>query len=141
MSQQTDAELIRETLSGNQAAFATLVRRYERRVAVTVRSVIGDLQQEDLADIAQDIFLLVFKALPSFRGDAQFATWVTRIALRHCYRESKRRRKKRSIFRSFETPEGESEPLESRIVGSDRSDAGVISGERRTEVQRALAEL
>jgi RNA polymerase sigma-70 factor (ECF subfamily) len=141
MAQQTDEELIRETLAGKEHAFAELVRRYERRVAVTIRSVVGELSQEDLADIAQDIFLLAFKGLPSFRGEAQFGTWLTRIALRHCYRESKRRRKKRSIFQYFESRQDDNETPETRIPGTSKTDAGIMAGERHSEVIAALQEL
>jgi RNA polymerase sigma-70 factor (ECF subfamily) len=141
MAQQTDEELIRETLAGKEHAFAELVRRYERRVAVTIRSVVGEVSQEDLADIAQDIFLLAFRGLPSFRGEAQFGTWLTRIALRHCYRESKRRRKKRSIFQYFESRHDEGETPEARIPGTAKTDASIMAGERQSEVIAALQEL
>jgi RNA polymerase sigma-70 factor (ECF subfamily) len=141
MVQQTDEELIRGTLAGSQGAFAELVRRYQRRVAVTVRSVIGDLSQEDLADVVQDIFLLLFKALPSFRGESQFGTYLTRIALRHCYRESKRRSRKRSIFRRFESEESDRDPPESKLAGEGRTDREVIARERQSEVVDALQAL
>jgi RNA polymerase sigma-70 factor (ECF subfamily) len=138
MPQQTDAELIRLTLAGNESAFAELVRRHQRRVAITIRSVVGDLPQEDLADIAQDVFLLIYKGLGSFRGEAQFGTWVTRIALRHCYREAKRRRKKRSIFQYFEPQAEQNETPEQRIADSVKTDASIMAGERHTEVAQAL---
>jgi RNA polymerase sigma-70 factor (ECF subfamily) len=136
MTEPTDEELIRQTLGGRQGAFAELVRRYQRRVSVTVRSVLGDLSQEDLADVVQDIFLLVYKALGSFRGEAQFGTYLTRITLRHCYRESKRRRKRRSLFFSFgSADEGGGEE---RIPGDARSDRQVIADERKVAVRDAL---
>jgi RNA polymerase sigma-70 factor (ECF subfamily) len=138
MPQQTDAELIRLTLTGNESAFAELVRRHQRRVAITIRSVVGELPQEDLADIAQDVFLLIFKGLGSFRGEAQFGTWVTRIALRHCYREAKRRRKKRSIFQGFTPLADQNETPEQRIPGTAKTDGAVMAGERQSEVARAL---
>jgi RNA polymerase sigma-70 factor, ECF subfamily len=141
MPQQTDAELIRLTLAGNERAFAELVRRYQRRVAVTIRSVVGDLPQEDLADIAQDVFLLIFKGLGSFRGEAQFGTWVTRVTLRHCYREAKRRRKKRSIFQYFEPQADQNDAPEQRIPDTVKADASVMAGERQSEVARALLQL
>src|SRR5205823_751356 len=84
----TDEELIRRTLAGEESAFAELVRRYQRRIAVTVRSTVGDISSDDLADIVQDIFLLIYRSLGSFRGEAKFGTYITRIALRHSYRES-----------------------------------------------------
>lgn len=140
MTQRTDEELIRRTVSGDQGAFAELMRRYQRRVTVTVRSVLGDVGGDDLADITQDIFLLVYKALPSFRGDSQFGTYLTRIALRHCYRESKRRRRKSSMFFSFGfgSQDQDREPPEERFASTARTDVPVIAEERRTAVVNAL---
>ena len=141
MTQPTDDELIRGTLAGEQAAFAALVRRYERRVAITIRSVIGDLSKDDLADVAQDIFLLVYKSLGSFRGDSQFGTYLTRIALRHCYRESKRRKKRGLLFMSYDAQSSDDHSSEERFAGDSRTDRAVIAEERKGEVLKALETL
>lgn len=141
MSQNTDEELIRRTVAGDQSAFAELVRRYQRRVTVTIRSVVGDLPREDLADIAQDIFLIVFKALPSFRGDATFGTYLTRIALRHCYRESKRRRRRRMLFMSNDSRDPDRPAPEELLVSGSRADQGVVLEERKRAVLKAMENL
>jgi RNA polymerase sigma-70 factor (ECF subfamily) len=140
MTQPSDEELIKGTLAGNQGAFAELVRRYQRRVGITIRSVIGDVSRDDLADIAQDIFLIVYKSLGSFRGDAQFGTYLTRIALRHCYRESKRRKRRGSLFFSFDAAPGD-RPNEERFAGGSATDRDIIAGERKGEVLAALGRL
>lgn len=142
MSQSTDEELIRRTLAGEQTAFADLVRRYQRRVASTVRSVLGDLSREDLADVTQEIFILVFRALPGFRGDSQFGTYLTRIALRHCYREGKRRRSRKSLFFSFDSAGSSEESLESKIPArGGASDRPIVAEERRQAVIDAMGHL
>jgi len=140
MTQQSDEKLIKGTLAGDQGAFAEIVRRYQRRVAITIRSVIGDLSQDDIADIAQDIFLLVYKSLGSFRGDSQFGTYLTRIALRHCYRESKRRKRRGSLFFSIDGA-SDDRPSDERFASDARTDRGIIAGERKGEVLAALSEL
>lgn len=141
MTQLSDEDLIKASLAGDQAAFAELVRRYQRRVTVTIRSVIGDLSRDDLADIAQDIFLLVFRSLGSFRGDSQFATYLTRIALRHCYRESKRRKRRGSMFHSYDANGADDRTPDERFDGGMRTDRGVIVEERKSDVLRALEQL
>lgn len=141
MRQLADDELIRRTLAGDESAFAELVRRYQRRVAVTVRSVIGAIDADELADTVQDVFLLVFRGLGSFRGEAQFATWLTRIALRHCYREAKRQRRRRLLFSPFARRDGEREPAEERIAGVSRTDRDLVAAERRGAVVEAMARL
>lgn len=140
MTQPGDDELIRSTLAGEKSAFAELVRRYQRRVAVTIRSVVGDLPGEDAADIAQDIFLLVYKSLGSFRGESQFGTYLTRIALRHCYREAKRRRKRNVLFFSLDAG-SDDRPVDERLAGTSRTDRDIIAGERKLEVIDALRKL
>ncbi len=140
MTQPGDDQLIRGTLAGDQSAFAELVRRYQRRVAVTIRSIVGDLPQDDLADIAQDIFLLVYKSLGSFRGESQFGTYLTRIALRHCYREAKRRRKRNFLFFSLDAGNNDRTAGE-RIAGDLQTDREIILGERKEEVIEALQRL
>jgi RNA polymerase sigma-70 factor (ECF subfamily) len=142
MSHPTDDVLIRRTLEGDQTAFADLVRRYQRRVAATVRSVLGEMSREDLADVTQEIFIIVFRSLGSFRGDSQFGTYLTRIALRHCYRESKRRKNRRSLFSPFDSSSPGEESPESRLraVGG-ATDRPVVAEERRRAVVEALQRL
>lgn len=141
MTQPTDEDLISATVAGDKRAFTELVRRYDRRVTVTIRSVMGSLSNDELADIAQDIFLLFYKSLGSFRGDSQVGTYLTRIALRHCYRESKRHRKRGSLFLSYDATERDDRKLEERFAGNSQTDRELIKDERRSEVTDALQAL
>lgn len=141
MIQRTDEELIRRTLSGDKGAFAEIVRRHERRVAVTIRGVMHDISREELADIAQDIFLLVYRSLSSFRGESQFGTYLTRITLRHCWREAKRRRRRGAAVVSYDADEQAVETMRERAAGNERTDREVIAQERRGAVAEALGRL
>lgn len=141
MRQLADDELIRQTLAGAQPAFAELVRRYERRVAVIVRSVIGEIAQDDLADAVQEIFLLVYRGLASFRGESQFGTWLTRVSLRHCYREAKRQRRRRTLFHRFTVHDRQREPAEERLVGSHETDREILADERHAALTNAMTQL
>lgn len=141
MKERTDEELIRLTLSGEKSAFVEIVRRYERRVAVTVRGVIQDASRDEIADLTQDIFLLAYKSLGSFRGDAQFGTYITRIALRHCWRAAKRRRKRSSVTISYDAEQGAAERLRERLGGGEGADREVLLDERRQAVMEALGQL
>lgn len=138
MTQWTDEELISRTLSGDKGAFAEIVRRHEHRVAVTIKGVIHDVSREELADIAQDIFLLAYRSLASFRKEAQFSTYLTRITLRHCWREAKRRRKRKGSVVSYDVDEGTTETIRERAIGEERTDRDVIARERREAVTAAL---
>ena len=76
---QTDHALIRRAIDGDERALRHLWSQYSPHVDSVVRRLVGD---SDLAaDIAQDVWMQIFRALPTFRGDAQFGTWAHRIAV------------------------------------------------------------
>lgn len=74
-----DAELIAAVLEGSEAAFASLVERYQDRVFRLLGRYCRD--QVECEDLAQDVFLKVFRKLHTFQGDSQFFTWLYRIAV------------------------------------------------------------
>jgi RNA polymerase sigma-70 factor (ECF subfamily) len=74
-----DRELVDEAREGNQEAFADLVRRYEVRVFNLARMSTGN--DADAEDVAQEVFVRVFRGLRGYRGDSTFRTWLYRIAL------------------------------------------------------------
>ncbi|MFG6415784.1 sigma-70 family RNA polymerase sigma factor [Roseateles sp. DC23W] len=90
-----DALLVREAQKGSRAAFDMLVIKYQRRVErLLSRSV---RSPEDVADLCQETFLAAYKALPSFRGDSAFYTWVYRIAINAAKRHHGRQRPVESL--------------------------------------------
>ena len=74
-----DHELVRRVQQGESAAFDLLVRRYQHRVVALVSRYVGDWSEAQ--DVAQDAFIRAYRAIGSFRGDAQFYTWLHRIAI------------------------------------------------------------
>ncbi len=74
--------LIKRAKKGEMAAFEALVSAYERRVyTLALRSTNS---HEDALDITQEVFLKAYKALPSFRGESGFSTWLYRITMNKC---------------------------------------------------------
>lgn len=74
-----EARLVERLVRRDEAAFNALVRTYERRVfAVTVRMIGNRAEAEDLA---QEVFVQVFKTIGSFRGESKLSTWIYRIAI------------------------------------------------------------
>src|SRR3954470_13404889 len=72
--------LIRQAIAGDEAALRALWTRHAPHIDVVVRRLVG--HDPDLAaDIAQEVWIQIFRALPSFRGDSQFGTWAHRIAV------------------------------------------------------------
>jgi RNA polymerase sigma-70 factor (ECF subfamily) len=73
-----DLTSIRAAAAGDADAFEALVRRYEQRVVGLCGTLVGP---EDGEDLAQEVFVRVYRALPSFRGESAFRTWLFRIAI------------------------------------------------------------
>jgi RNA polymerase sigma factor RpoE len=79
LSQQLDHELVARFQRGDSAAFDLLVRKYQHRIVALISRYISDWSE--CQDVAQETFLRAYRALGSFRGDAQFYTWLHRIAV------------------------------------------------------------
>ncbi len=75
---KSDAELVKELKNGHQVAFNELVRRYKERVYWVARRMVGS--HDDADDIAQEVFIKVYRSIDSFREESSFYTWVYRIA-------------------------------------------------------------
>ena len=89
----TDERLVELVREGDEDAFTALVLRYKRRVLATASRFV--LDRYELDDVAQEIFLKVYKNIDSYRGDAPFGHWLMRIAVRTCYDLLRTRRKDR----------------------------------------------
>jgi RNA polymerase sigma-70 factor (ECF subfamily) len=96
----TDEELVAKSMSGDADSFNQLVLRWERPIYALAYRVIG--RDEDARDVVQETFLRAFRALPGFKGQAKFSSWLYRIALNLC-RDWIRRRKRTPVV---DTPEG-----------------------------------
>jgi RNA polymerase sigma-70 factor (ECF subfamily) len=75
----SDVMLVQRTLAGEQKAFELLVIKYQRRVERLIGRMVRDVDL--VPDIAQETFIRAYRALGQFRGDAQFYTWLYRIAV------------------------------------------------------------
>jgi len=77
--QELDQELVRRVQRGDSTAFDALVRKYQHRIIGLIGRYIPDWSE--CQDVAQETFLRAYRALGNFRGDAQFYTWLHRIAV------------------------------------------------------------
>lgn len=77
-----ERELILEAQRGDGRAFENLVYRYDREVLKLAVSYTGN--EEDAKDVYQEVFIRVFRALPSFRFESRFSTWLHRIVVNAC---------------------------------------------------------
>ncbi|OGA19569.1 MAG: RNA polymerase sigma factor RpoE [Betaproteobacteria bacterium RIFCSPLOWO2_02_FULL_66_14] len=78
-ARDADRELVARAQRGDQQAFGLLVEKYERKLARLLQRLIRD--PAEVEDVAQEAFIRAYRALPSFRGDSAFYTWLYRIGV------------------------------------------------------------
>lgn len=74
-----DQALVERVQQGDKTAFDVLVLKYQHRVAKVIARYIRD--QDEVLDVSQEAFIKAYRALPNFRGDSAFYTWLYRIAI------------------------------------------------------------
>lgn len=87
--------LVLKSQRGDLSAYDELVRRYQERIYATVYHMTSN--HEDANDLAQEAFIKAFQALPRFKGDSSFFTWIYRIAVNRTINFLKQRRKRTQI--------------------------------------------
>lgn len=106
-----DSEIltIRRAINGDEAALRALWTRHAPHIDMVVRRLVGaDL---DLAaDIAQEVWIQIFRALPSYRGESQFGTWAHRIAVNRTLNALRKTRRLAAIETEVEEDTAVSEP-------------------------------
>ena len=95
----TDEELVAKSIRGDSESFNELILRWERPIYSLAYRTIG--REEDARDVCQETFLRAFRALPAFRGQAKFSSWLYRIALNLC-RDWMRRERRAPIVQAPE---------------------------------------
>src|SRR5436309_15075739 len=89
----SDEELVARSIRGDAESFNQLILRWERPIYALAYRTIG--REEDARDVCQETFLRAFRALPAFRGQAKFSSWLYRIALNLCRDWLRRERRTR----------------------------------------------
>lgn len=109
----SDEQLIKDIISGNQAAFKNLMEKYQLQV---FRTVMGFVHlKEDAEEVTQDIFVRVYQSLSSFHHDAEFSTWLYRITVNtslNFLRSNRKNRLLQSLEAIFSHRSEEKTPLE-----------------------------
>lgn len=85
---ERERELISRAQQGDKSAFAALVREHQNEVYTLANRLVGDPHLA--SDVAQEAFIRAWKALPRFRGDARFSTWIYRITVNTAWTHKKK---------------------------------------------------
>ena len=123
-----DEEVVARVLAGDAPLFEILMRRYNQRLFRVARGIVGDAEAED---VMQEAYVRAFRELASFRGEARFATWLTRIAVHEALARGRKRRHLVAV------PDGAGEPPAPRGAGGG---ADPESSAQNSELGEALRE-
>ena len=143
MSDGDEAKLVARLKRRDEAAFIELMHLYQGKIFRLVLRMMNDRAEAE--DVAQEVFVTVFKSIDSFRGDSKLSTWLYRVATNHCKnrikylaRRAKGARKEFDEIADREALESASMSTSSQVARPDEMAQG-----RETEffIQRALGQL
>lgn len=100
MEASTDKELIQRILSGEESAFALLIKRHQKLVATTALNMLGNY--DDAEEAGQETFIKLYKGLSRFNGEAQLSTYINRICINVCLTKLKKRQSWFARFSNIE---------------------------------------
>jgi RNA polymerase sigma-70 factor, ECF subfamily len=132
-----DREAVRQVQAGDREAFEPLVEKYKRKVFRLAYQVLRD--QEEALDVAQEAFVKAFRALPAFKGDSAFYTWLFRITMNVAL---DRKRQRTTRVKSLGAEDVPPEEWERTAVSTDPDPEDVAAGaERRERIRKGLDSL
>ncbi len=132
-----DLALMERVKCGDEAAFRELIEAHQHRVVGTISKLLGaDLDAEDLA---QQVFIRVWRSAPRYEPTAKFTTWLYTITRNLVFNEV-RRRKRRPVHSSSQSAGEDGEmPLEDHSAKGP--DDAILDAEMQSAIQRAIEEL
>ncbi|MDE0012607.1 MAG: sigma-70 family RNA polymerase sigma factor [Candidatus Poribacteria bacterium] len=134
MEKENDVQLIQDTLSGDEAAFSTLVQKYQRNVHALVWRKTGDFHYAE--EITQDTFLQAYEKLSTLRNPNQFAGWLYVIANRRCINWLRRQKPTMRSLEETSVKEIDKLTYERHILEQREADAS----EHRYDIVKKLLE-
>ncbi|MGH9403744.1 MAG: RNA polymerase sigma factor [Terriglobia bacterium] len=111
--QDQEVEWIRRAQNGEEEAFGRLIEKYHRRVFSLVFHLVR--QQNEVEDLAQEIFIKICRAIRSYNFRASFGAWVSRITVNHCYDYLRRQRSSRLTY-YWQLPEERRQMMEAGLI-------------------------
>lgn len=141
LSPDDEARLVARLKRRDEAAFNAFVRAYQQKVFTLVYRMLGN--RSEAQDLAQEVFITVFKTIDSFRGDSRLSTWLYRVAVNHCknrikYLDRRSARAHDTIDETREAAVSDGGALGERPARPDEAAEG---SEMQRAVQNALAAL
>jgi RNA polymerase sigma-70 factor (ECF subfamily) len=137
---EDDAALVERCRKGDIAAFEPLVEKYRQRVWRLAYNVLRD--REEAWDVAQEAFIRAYQALPTFRGQSAFYTWLFRIVMNVASDRARARAARGRAFGTERVPEEEwDRVMVDKPVGDQAPDEAAATAQDRARIMKALATL
>lgn len=139
--QDSDAVLVQRTVAGDQRAYGLLVVKYQRRIQRLIGRMVRDVDLVE--DIAQETFIRAYRALHQFRGDAQFYTWLYRIAVNTAKKFLLELKRDPTVSESFlaNDDEDETSRKKNEPIADDGPESILAAKEIATVVNAAMDDL
>lgn len=125
----TDMEIINKCINGDQQAFSELVSRYKRLIYKVVYNIVNN--ENEVNDIAQEVFLKIYKSLDSYNPEYKFSTWAVKITTNYCIDVVRKRKVETVPIEDYEGASGNNDTPETQYINKERSQ----------RVQEAISEL
>jgi RNA polymerase sigma-70 factor (ECF subfamily) len=130
-----DWELVQRVQAGDKAAFDILVLKYQHKIVNLVMRYIQDPAES--LDVAQEAFIKAYRALPGFRGESAFYTWLYRIAI-NTAKNYLVARKRRPLDYDLDLQDGQQFELQGSLSDADTPEGHLLSEEVRKVVGDAI---
>ena len=134
-----DAELVSRVQAGDKQAFDLLVIKYQRKIMRLLSRMIRD--PAEIEDVAQEAFIKAYRALPQFRGDSAFYTWLYRIAINTARNWLAANKRAPSTPSGFENEEGETFNESDVLTDGSNPESEMASRQIAETVNKAINDL
>jgi RNA polymerase sigma-70 factor (ECF subfamily) len=137
-TEASDLMLVERVQRGESRAFDYLVLRYQHKVLKLIMRYVRDPVEAE--DVAQEAFIKAYRALPSFRGDSAFYTWLYRIAI-NTAKNALVSSKRRPVDYNLDLQDSEQYDMQARLKDSETPEGLLLTDEIRETVNAAIADL
>ena len=134
-----DAELVARVQRGDKQAFDLLVLKYQRKIMRLLSRMIRD--SAEIEDVAQEAFIKAYRALPQFRGESAFYTWLYRIAINTARNWLAQNNRRPSTPSAQENEDGETFDATDNLTDSSNPESEMASRQIAETVNKAMNDL
>jgi RNA polymerase sigma-70 factor (ECF subfamily) len=137
-TESTDHQLVQRVQNGDKRAFELLVLKYQFKLQAIIGRFVRDV--DEVADVTQEAFIKAYKALPNFRGDSQFYTWLYRIAI-NTAKNHLVSRSRRLVASNIDIEDAEQFTNNERLIDDSTPENELLKEELDSTIKLCLSQL